>query len=255
MTTHEEAGFGRSIVFLPPLGGTAAFFADQLAAFTPDHRSIAVTLSGNGDAGPLDVPVSEVVRTHAAEVVRLLERLGVPRAHLVGVGYGGAVAQQLALEHPQLLRSLILADTWAELTPNNPADHLIAAALRTAPLTYKLPRSLQVGSVLNNYLRWPAVGQRLAEQLRAADLASLELQHRAYLRIRYATAMRGVNLPSLVLAGDQARHLVGLGRQLAAQIPDARFETIAGSIEPSNLVQPELFNEAVRRFVTPLEVS
>lgn len=253
MTTHEEAGFGRSIVFLPPLGGTASLFADQLAAFAPDHRSIAVTLSGNGEADPLDVPVTEVLRTHAAEVVRLLERLGVPRAHLVGVGYGGAVAQQFALEYPQLLRSLVLVDSWAELTPNNPADHLIAAALRTAPLSYKLPRTLLVGSVLNGYLRWPGVGVRLAEQLRHADLAQLELQHRAYLRIRYARALRGVNLPALVLAGDQARHLVGLGRQLAAQIPDARFETIAGSVEPSNLVQPALFNDAVRRFVTGLE--
>ncbi|NNG20941.1 alpha/beta fold hydrolase [Naumannella sp. ID2617S] len=254
MTTHQEAGFGRSIVFIPPLGGTADLFSNQLAEFKTDHRCIAVTLRGNGDTEPLDVPVGEVVRSHAAEVVRLLEGLGVPRAHVVGVGYGGAVAQQLAIEYPMKVRSLVLTDTWAELTPNTPADQLVAAALRTTPLAYRLPRKLLVGSVLNQYLPWPEAAHRLAEQMRTARLPELALQHRSYTSVRYAADLHRVQLPALVLAGERARHLVSLGRQLSRLLPQGRLETIPHSLEPTNLCQPALFNEAVRRFLTPLEV-
>src|SRR5690606_38710032 len=71
--------------------------------------------------------------------VGVLDALGVPRAHLVGVSMGGAIAQQIALEHPDRVASLTLIATSPiarrpdapELPP--PADQVRAAFADPAP--------------------------------------------------------------------------------------------------------------------------
>jgi pimeloyl-ACP methyl ester carboxylesterase len=52
---------------------------------------------------------------HADDLLALLDALGVERAHIAGISYGGEVAQAFALEHPGRVRSLILADTVSEV--------------------------------------------------------------------------------------------------------------------------------------------
>lgn len=251
MTTHAERGFGESLVLLPPLGGTAAIFENQIAEFSRNFRTIAVTLPGNGDAVELDAPVDEVIRAQANAVVGLLGELSVRRAHLVGVGYGGAVAQRFALDHPAMVRRLVLCDTWGDTSTRTPLEKVLATAIRSSGLAYRaVPRPLLVAVVRNSYLRWPEAGRILAEQMQTARLPELELQHRAYTRIRNGQSLRTLACPTLCMAGDAAPWLVTLARRLAMIIPDARLEILRNALEPSHLTRPVLFNDAVRGFVT-----
>lgn len=251
MTTHVERGFGESLVLIPPLGGTAALFDAQVSEFSRDFRTIAVTLPGNGDAGELDAPVNQVIRTQAKAVIGLLGELSIRRAHLVGVGYGGAVAQQFALDHPALVRRLVLCDTWGDTTTHTPAEKAVALAVRSSGLAYRVvPRPGLVAAVRNSYLRWPAAGRVLAEQMQSARLPELRLQFSAYTQIHNARALRHLTCPTLCMAGDAAPWLVALARRLAMTIPDSRLEILRNAFEPSHLTQPALFNETVRRFLS-----
>lgn len=251
MTTHVERGFGGSLVFLPPLGGTAGIFENQIVEFSRHFRTIAVTLPGNGDAIDLDAPVDAVIRAQANAVVGLLGELSIRRAHLVGVGYGGAVAQQLALDNPTMVRRLVLCDTWGDTATRTPVEKILATAMRSNGLAYRaVPRPILVAAVRNRYLRWPEAGRILAEQMQTARLPELELQHRAYTRIRNGQSLRTMACPTLCMAGDAAPWLVALARRLAMTIPDARLEILRNALEPSHLTQPALFNEAVRGFLT-----
>ncbi|HHV22932.1 MAG TPA: alpha/beta fold hydrolase [Propionibacterium sp.] len=251
MTTHVERGFGESLVFIPPLGGTAALFADQLQEFSRDFRTITVTLLGNGDTGPLDVDTPDIIGLHAGDIVNLLGDLEVRRAHIVGVGYGGAVAQRFAIDHPASVRRLVLCDTWGDTTARTPVEKALALTIRSSSLAYRaFPRSILAAATLNSYLRWPAAGRVLAEQMRSARIGELRAQFRAYTHLNHATELRALTCPTLCLAGDTAPWLVTLARRLAMTIPDARLEVIKNAFEPSHLTQPALFNEAVRRFLT-----
>lgn len=251
MTSHVERGFGESLVLIPPLGGTAALFETQLQEFSRHFRVIAVTLSGNGDAAPLDVDDPAIIDTHAREIASLLADLEVRRAHIAGVGYGGAVAQRFALDHPAAVRRLVLCDTWGDTTTRTPAEKALSLAIRSSSLAYRaLPRGLLAAAVQNTYLRWPAAGRALAEQMRSARLPELRAQFQAYTSIRYAPELRRLTCPTLCLVGDAAPWLVALARRLAMTIPDARLEVLKNSYEPSHLCQPGLFNEAVRRFLS-----
>ena len=252
MTMHVERGFGESLVFIPPLGGTAAQFETQLVEFGADYRTIAVTLSGNGEAAELDLDAPDIIATQTEQLVGLLSDLGVRRAHVVGVGYGGAVAQRFALDHPSLTRRLVLCDTWGDTTARTPPEKVLALLIRSSTLAYRtLPRSLLAAGVLNRYVRWPVAGKVLADEMRSARPAEMAAQFRAYTTLHNADALRELTCPTLCLAGDAAPWLVALARRLAVTIPDARMEIIKNSLDPSHLCQPQLFNQVVRRFLQP----
>jgi pimeloyl-ACP methyl ester carboxylesterase len=115
---YEARGSGDPVLFVH--GGLCAdWFRDllgrpELAA----HRLIGYHRAGYGGSGALDGPLG--IRGQAAHARSLLRHLGVARAHVVGHSSGAAVALQLALDHPDAVRSLALLETALLAVPSGP---------------------------------------------------------------------------------------------------------------------------------------
>jgi 3-oxoadipate enol-lactonase len=97
------------VVFLHPLGADARFW-DPVRAELPLLTTVAIDLPGHGSAPPS--PAGAGIDAYSAPVALQIAALGAP-AHLVGVSLGGLVAQQLGTAHPELVASVVLADTVA----------------------------------------------------------------------------------------------------------------------------------------------
>ena len=69
---------------------------------------------------------------HADDLAGLLSALGIGSAHVLGLSYGGEVAQGFALAYPRMVRSLVLADTVSEV---GPALRLVVEGWKAAALT------------------------------------------------------------------------------------------------------------------------
>ncbi|RDH78276.1 alpha/beta fold hydrolase [Mycolicibacterium moriokaense] len=95
------------IVFLHPLGADARFW-DPVRAHLGVQQTVAFDLPGHGSAPP--APAGAGIEVYSAPVAMRVAALGEP-AHLVGMSLGGLVAQQLAAAHPDLVASVLLADT------------------------------------------------------------------------------------------------------------------------------------------------
>ena len=78
-----------------------------------DHRD-----TGRSTSSPPGQP-SYTADDFATDPLRILDALGVERAHLVGLSMGGGISQRIALEHPERVRSLCLAST----SPWVPSEH------------------------------------------------------------------------------------------------------------------------------------
>ncbi len=107
----EETGRGDALLLINGIGGTSLDWEPLLPALTKHFRVIA---NDNRGAGRSDAPPGPyMTRQLADDAAALLAHLDVPRAHVLGFSMGGMVAQELALNYPQLVDRLILYGTWA----------------------------------------------------------------------------------------------------------------------------------------------
>ena len=101
-----EAGTGpETLLFLHGFPEHWYSWRHQLAAFAPEYRVVAPDLRGyneTDDKGPYDTD------TLQADVVALLDHLGLERVHLVAHDWGAAIAWLLAINHPKRLHSLAI---------------------------------------------------------------------------------------------------------------------------------------------------
>jgi len=114
----DHPGGEPALVLLPGLSATAPIFEDLIGAgLTPRFRAVAVDLRGRGQSDgppagfdPASPATNYTMAEHAADVVGLLDALGLRRAVLVGHSFGGMLALYLAAHHPQRFPRIVVLD-------------------------------------------------------------------------------------------------------------------------------------------------
>jgi pimeloyl-ACP methyl ester carboxylesterase len=106
-----EQGAGPPLLLVHGLMVSGEMFAPVLDRFAAVHRVIVPDLRGHGRSCALPPPYT--ARQLAADLVGLLQQLGVASAAVLGYSQGGAVAQQLALDWPERCHRLVLGCTFA----------------------------------------------------------------------------------------------------------------------------------------------
>ncbi|SCL38060.1 alpha/beta hydrolase fold [Micromonospora rhizosphaerae] len=103
---HESHGSGRPLVLLHGGYGAVEMFAPILPALAERRQVIAVDLQGHGRTADVDRPLR--FESMADDVAALIRHLGLAEADLLGYSLGGGVALRTAIQHPGLVRRLVL---------------------------------------------------------------------------------------------------------------------------------------------------
>jgi poly(3-hydroxyoctanoate) depolymerase len=223
-------GSGPPLLLVMGLGGNIEMW-QPLVDELPDFQTIAFDAPGTGESETPRLPLT--MRGLARITSGVISAVGHRRLDVLGVSYGGAIAQELAHRHPRQVRRLVLAATAFGLgsLPGKPR----ALALLSTPYRY-YSRS-----------HFKAVAPRLygGRMATRPDLLDTE----AYKRLGHAPSVRGyvwqlaalagwsslpflrrLELPVLVLTGDDDPIIrVANGRILAALIPGARLQVLRGA--------------------------
>jgi pimeloyl-ACP methyl ester carboxylesterase len=258
-------------LFVHGLGGSAHNWTDFAGLLRNRLDIEALDLPGFGRSGPAHSDDYRL-QAHAHAVIRYLEVSGRGSVHLAGSSMGGAVCLLVASQRPDLLRSLTLVspavpDVKVRVHPlrSDPRMALLpvpvvgAAALRRMRL---LPDDVRIKATIklcfSDTSRYPQ--RRLAEAIAEAEvrrgmpwsdtamLRSLRgLVRSQFFEGRAAwTAMRGIELPTLVLWGDADRLVApDLAPLLAAAIPDARLLVLADVGHVAMMEDPQTSARAV----------
>jgi pimeloyl-ACP methyl ester carboxylesterase len=111
---YEEAGAGDRLVLIGGLGIDVSEIGRLIDALAAHYRVLAFDNRGAGRTDKPDVPYT--LSGMAEDTTGLMRAVGIERAHIVGFSMGGRIALELALNDPELVRSLILVSTSARVT-------------------------------------------------------------------------------------------------------------------------------------------
>lgn len=252
---YELWGEGETpLVLLHGLGSSADDWLLQLPAFAPYFKCAPLDLRGHGAS---DKPAGRYsVELFAADVAALLHQLGLAPAHVLGLSLGGLVAQQLAMAHAPVVRSLTLINTFPGLWP--PTRDLLRMLWRRRDTILRPHDIARTAAVIAADL-FPEARQALlydwtVRRLAANDADAYRRAALAVLRYRPDRRLDRLTTPILIIAGDSDRIVPGVYQQrLRARLPHAQFVSIAHSGHASPLDQPKAVNEAVLHFLLSLE--
>jgi pimeloyl-ACP methyl ester carboxylesterase len=107
---YDVQGEGEPLLLIPYTSADHACWAFQLPAYLEHFNCIAIDLPGSGESDKPAGPYS--TEGHADQVAAFLGSIGIERAHVAGMSFGGAVGIHLAARHPRRVRSLSLHGAW-----------------------------------------------------------------------------------------------------------------------------------------------
>ena len=248
---YERHGMGFPVLFVSGLGGFASFWQDQVAAFAKRFEVVTFDHRGFGESDPSRIGYT--VERMAADVVGLMDALGIKRGHVVGHSTGGAIAQTIAIEHPNRLASVVLSATWTKTD----AYFRRLFGLRKEVLQ-RLGASVYVqASTLFLYPSWwiarnnERLRQTEAQNLAAfapAEIVAARID--AMLAFDRTSELGRIKAPTLVIgAEDDIVTPAYYAEELARLIPGAEIKLFPRGGHFLNQVRSREFNNAVLPFL------
>jgi pimeloyl-ACP methyl ester carboxylesterase len=246
---YRESGQGTALVLLHGFLCDSRCWRPQLAQLADQFRVIAWDAPGAGASS--DPPDDFTTASYARCLAAFLDAVGVARAHLVGLSWGGILAQEFYRLSALRCRSLVLADTYAGWRGSLPevvwtsrlADCLrdSEAPPRTVVATF-LPGIFTESAPLALREEFAAIASEFHPVgFRLMSLSSSAVDTRELLP--------RITAPTLLLWGSEDRRSpLSVAEQFHSAIPGSQLVVIPNAGHLSNMEQPEVFSHHVRRF-------
>jgi pimeloyl-ACP methyl ester carboxylesterase len=251
---YEERGRGVPLVFSHGLLWSGRMFDAQVEALSSRYRCITFDHRGQGQS-PRSPKVPYSMDELAVDAAALLEWLGATPCHFVGLSMGGFVGLRLAIERPQLLRSLTLIESAADAEPrlNVPKYRAMSLMVRLAgvrPLLKPVMRIMFGPAFLRDAQR---ADERARQEalLRGNDIPGMLAALDAVITRRpLLDELRHITTPTLVLHGEDDRAIVPpRARATAAAIAHARLRFIPRAGHTSTVEEPAAITHALAQFL------
>jgi len=189
----------------------------------------------------------------ADDAAELLSALGIEKAHFVGLSMGGMIGQALALRRPEIIRSLVLADTMSRMPPEaQPTwDERIATA-RARGMAALAEGTLARWFTNAFHKQSPEVLQEIRFQVRTTAPEGFVGCAEAIRRLNYGEHLHAIRVPTLIVVGAKDETTpVSASEFMHETIPGSRMAVLPKAAHLSNVEQADAFNEALLDFLTP----
>jgi pimeloyl-ACP methyl ester carboxylesterase len=224
------------IIFLHGGMGSAYSWTDQVKFFSKKYRVITPESRGQGRSTDSNVPLT--YHLMAEDMIRLMDKLNIPSAYIVGWSDGGNIGIDMAIHHPARVKKLIAYG--ANINPAGLQNHFLEY-LRTVT-----PEKMQSDNG-SDYLALSSYPEKLpiiAEKMRKMWLTEPQFTF---------AQLAKITTPTLVMDGAQEELIrVDHAKEIAAAIPKARLVILPNVGHYATFKTPEQWNEAVASFLQQL---
>jgi 3-oxoadipate enol-lactonase len=234
----------RVVCLVHSLAADMTMWAEQVPALLEAGFGVLrIELRGHG--GSTASPGPYRMAGLGDDLAAVLRALALGPVDYVGLSLGGMSGQALALDHPGLLRSIVICDALPESLPDAAAiwGPRIAAARAAGSLAGLVEATME---------RWLTPEYRAANPARWAEIAATIAATpaegyagcaEAIADFSHVARLPGLAIPALVVCGEHD-HAVppAEGERIAALVPEGRFELVRGARHLPNVEKPAVFN-------------
>jgi 3-oxoadipate enol-lactonase len=232
-----------------PLATDLTVWDELTAALRPRYRVVRFDARGHGASEATKAPYDFAMLS--ADVVGLMDHLGLPRMHFLGLSMGGFVGQHLGVDHPQRCASLILCSTTSRMPPEaRPVWEERARIAREQGMASEIEPALSRWLTASTLRTKPALVARMRRYVEMTPVEGYAGWCLAIRDLDVTGRLRTIKLPTRVIVGAED-----------PATPPAAAKVIHGAIAGSDLVEvpgvshqlmledPATFNRHVLQFL------
>jgi 3-oxoadipate enol-lactonase len=238
-------------VFLISGGGSLdrRMWDGQVAALSHRHTVVCYDIRGIGGSARPDAPFS-----HSEDLYSLSQFLKTTPAHVVGLSFGAGIAIDLALDHPRVVKGLVLA---APGLSSDKAENL-QASLAAADFARKNGLPSVIDAIVANRTILAMASASVRERVKTIYLDNADVFDSDFALVRLwrpteppaGQRLSSIRVPTLIITGDQDSPQVrATADKLAASIDGAETTVVRGAGHLLNMDAPQAFNKAVLDFL------
>lgn len=251
---YEEAGEGSAVVLVHGLGNDLHLWDALAPELARRHRVVRYDVRGFGGSDKPAGPYT--LAGFAADLAGLLDALAIDRVHVLGLSMGGVIAQRLALDFPQRVRSLVLVSTSSEVGANaRAAWHRLADAIEA--------RGFDARSADASRAFAPEFAERHPDVVAAAGRANAANDPRAYAAAARASGdfawtdeLGAIDAPVLIVQGlDDRLTPPGGSVKMARALRRARLLMLEGTGHNVQIERPEALAHAALGFFAGVDLA
>jgi len=239
-------GEGEGLVLLHPIGLDQSFWGALPVMLGQGRRILRLDLRGHGrsDIGSARAPIE----AYAADVVEAIRHYGMGKPTVLGLSFGGMIAQTLALNHPGSISKLIACGCPGGIPEEaRPVLRERGLAAERDGMESIVPTTIE---------RWftssftSPIVERVRERLRTDTVESWSDGWHAISNFNAFPRLASLDMPTLIVSGEKdAATSPAASKALAEAIPNAQLVTLPGAPHMMQLETSGLFIETVGQFL------
>jgi 3-oxoadipate enol-lactonase len=247
--SYEISGSGPWLTLSHSLAAHLGMWEPLLSQLNQHFTVLRYDIRGHGQTQASEAPYS--LTQLAQDAYGLLQQLGVKRTHWIGLSLGGMIGQTLAIQHPEVLDRVVIANSTARGAPNAAQMWADRAALA---------RAQGMGALVQPTLsRWftdpfrerhPDVMSHIGAMIGQTPVEGYAGCCAAIAQLDTLDDLQQLQLPCLVLVGDQDMATPpAMSEQMHQHWPNSQFTVLKDAAHLSSVEQAQAFNEAAIRFL------
>ena len=258
---YEVQGEGPWLVFSHEFAGDLRSWVPQVTYFSRRFRCLTYNHRG---FPPSNVPNDRAAYSPESlenDLLGLLDHVGIETAHFIGLSMGANVVLDLALQHPERCRSMVLSGCGAGTTNRTQFEEdirQIVDLLQSRGMKF-FADVYSEGPTRQPFKRKDLAGWRTFREqfaghsVRGSALTMLGVQLGRRTIFSLVSELKEIRIPTLVLVGDEDEPCIDPAVFMKRSIPSSGLVVLPQTGHTINLEEPDLFNQTVERFLGQVE--
>ncbi len=246
---YEAHGAGEPVLLIHGLGSSTRDWDPQVIELSKHFQVITVDVRGHGRSSKPRQRYT--VKLFVDDTAAFIRQLGAGPVHVVGISMGGMIAFQLAVDAPDLVRSLVIVNSGPAMPIRTLSQRLM---IWTRVAIVRIHGMRKMGQVLASRLlpkpEHAALRAEFIERWAANDPRAYLSALRGLVNWGVMDQLRGITCPVLVVTADQDYTPIAFKQAYTALLKNAELVVIDDARHFLPIERPEPFNAALVTFLT-----